>query len=395
MIKKSEALWLLLNRELSEEQFCQSADEIEYNGNMSFFLISILIECTESEPNSIADKIQKTVFNILESENKGANCRISNRDFVALAYTKAAYSQISMLKQRYSIVQRIQSELEIISGCMVSLGVSDPCYDLKKIKTMFSEAQNSLGKRIFLGKGKILYYDNFRNLIGNTNVELLNTRMAKIQENLELKQQQQLLHEIDNIYNIDLRGIMQYNYLQHVNALLLGMLIFTCKQNGIPINKIFPNGSVPMDLLEELETADEIRGWFMERFSVLFDTSNNVGNLQSYHQTDKFITYMQQNYTKDISLESIATNFGIHKVYLAKIFKDKLGKSVNGYIRELRIEKAMELLRTSNYNISDIVHMVGFNNAQSFYIIFGRIAGVTPKEYRDGIDSRAKLRTLK
>ena len=82
-------------------------------------------------------------------------------------------------------------------------------------------------------------------------------------------------------------------------------------------------------------------------------------------------------------LETIADTFWIHKVYLAKTFKQETGKSVNEYIRSVRIEKAKELLLSDHIRINDIVVACGFNNTQTFYTLFKKYVGMKPGEYRE------------
>ncbi len=58
------------------------------------------------------------------------------------------------------------------------------------------------------------------------------------------------------------------------------------------------------------------------------------------------------------------------------------GKSVNQYIRELRLEKAANLLKETDNNVSEIAYQVGFNSASYFNKAFSKYFGVTPGEYK-------------
>ncbi|HPU62820.1 MAG TPA: helix-turn-helix transcriptional regulator, partial [Mobilitalea sp.] len=66
-----------------------------------------------------------------------------------------------------------------------------------------------------------------------------------------------------------------------------------------------------------------------------------------------------------------------------KVYKKKTGISLKNYINEYRIERAKELLLTSDKSISDIAEAVGFDNFSYFSTLFKKVTGLSPKEFKD------------
>ena len=58
--------------------------------------------------------------------------------------------------------------------------------------------------------------------------------MARVREALKSGDEVLLMGEMRRLYQRELRGMMQYNYLSHVNALLMGILTQTCLAGDIP-----------------------------------------------------------------------------------------------------------------------------------------------------------------
>ena len=58
------------------------------------------------------------------------------------------------------------------------------------------------------------------------------------------------------------------------------------------------------------------------------------------------------------------------------------GKTVTGYINDIRLKKSIELLRTNTLNITEIAIKCGFNDANYFSRIFKRKFGVSPLKYK-------------
>jgi YesN/AraC family two-component response regulator len=92
--------------------------------------------------------------------------------------------------------------------------------------------------------------------------------------------------------------------------------------------------------------------------------------------------YIENNYTKDIFLDSAAEYVNISPSYLSRIFKKNTNVSFTRYIMNLRMEKATEYLKNCNYNIYNISEMVGYSNIYYFYRIFKNKYECTPSEYR-------------
>lgn len=86
--------------------------------------------------------------------------------------------------------------------------------------------------------------------------------------------------------------------------------------------------------------------------------------------------------TENISLEYLAEKFFCSQAYLSKLFKKHVGTNYIDYLKKRRIEKAKELLRTTNMSVDEIVGKVGWQSSRRFREAFRRYEGVSPSEYR-------------
>lgn len=92
--------------------------------------------------------------------------------------------------------------------------------------------------------------------------------------------------------------------------------------------------------------------------------------------------YLDAHYAERITLDGLAERFYINKYYLARVFKEQFGTSVNSYLLQLRITHAKRLLRFTDWSVERIGQECGMNDANYFSRIFKKIEGVTPGEYR-------------
>ncbi len=107
--------------------------------------------------------------------------------------------------------------------------------------------------------------------------------------------------------------------------------------------------------------------------------SENITNIRM----QKFLTYINEHYSEEISLEDLAKSANVSKSECLRCFKSCLDTTPYKYIIEFRLSKAANLLKNTNIPVSSIASAVGFNHISHFGKCFKEKTGVTPKEYRE------------
>lgn len=67
---------------------------------------------------------------------------------------------------------------------------------------------------------------------------------------------------------------------------------------------------------------------------------------------------------------------------LYRKLKALTGKSPNGFLRDVRMKRAAQLLETNAYTVSEVAYMVGFIDMHYFSTSFKKAFGMTPSEYK-------------
>lgn len=96
----------------------------------------------------------------------------------------------------------------------------------------------------------------------------------------------------------------------------------------------------------------------------------------------RMLGFIHTQYSERITLEQIAATGGVSRSKCCQIFKKYMGHSPNDYVTTYRLEKATELLRTTDQAVTEIAFSCGFNSASYFAEVFTKNKGCTPKEYR-------------
>ena len=104
-------------------------------------------------------------------------------------------------------------------------------------------------------------------------------------------------------------------------------------------------------------------------------TQNNIAT--------KVREYMLEHYADcGLSIRQIAGVFHFHENYISNLYKEEYGESLSYAIERLRIDKACELLKTTDIRVGQVATMVGYSSDSSFRRAFKKIKGISPADYR-------------
>jgi two-component system response regulator YesN len=102
----------------------------------------------------------------------------------------------------------------------------------------------------------------------------------------------------------------------------------------------------------------------------------------------KAMNLAQQNIGEPISSSEIAQMVNMSGSYFSQCFKQYVGQTYTDYVREIRMERAKEYLRSTNKTIQWIAEQIGYSDEKYFSRLFREHAGVLPSEYRQMPDNQ-------
>ncbi|MCM3785175.1 AraC family transcriptional regulator [Neobacillus mesonae] len=110
---------------------------------------------------------------------------------------------------------------------------------------------------------------------------------------------------------------------------------------------------------------------------------NHSQNLTKNKLASQIKDYIDGNYTQQLNLKGIAEKFNISSYYLAHIFKSSYNTSPISYMIQRRMGEATRLLVQSEMKVREIAKLTGYENPNYFSILFTRVVGMSPKQYRE------------
>jgi two-component system response regulator YesN len=109
-------------------------------------------------------------------------------------------------------------------------------------------------------------------------------------------------------------------------------------------------------------------------------SSNQYGSL-----IGQAVDYIDNHFTDDtLSLNLVAREINISANYLSAVFSQEMGVTFTEYVTGKRMEKARELLRSTDKRSGEIAFAVGYRDPHYFSFLFKKTQGCTPRGYRAG-----------
>ena len=162
-------------------------------------------------------------------------------------------------------------------------------------------------------------------------------------------------------------------------------LLRTGETSPAPLGDLFKNGVV--------EAENQNDGWeaaVLGNTLTLLAQLKRATNGQKVQQLkaekpqllDKLTAYVEENYTKPITLGGIATVFYISESTISHLYKEKLGVSFYQYVTQRRLIAAKSLIE-KGLLLEDVALQSGFGDYSGFYRAFRQAYGITPRQYKN------------
>lgn len=187
-------------------------------------------------------------------------------------------------------------------------------------------------------------------------------------------------------------GLMMLSHFKHANfesIIMTGFEEFDYARRAIELN-VMKYITKPIDEVELKQAIQDIihkidqnkHYQSLESKKQLSFIQNIKGqNIQFDKYTKQIIDYIDLHYQERIRLEDVASELKISIGYVAKVFKESTGYSVNDYLNRYRITKSIELLKLDQYRLFEIAEMCGFSEYKYFHRVFRLYVKMSPKDF--------------
>ncbi|MGN0577640.1 MAG: helix-turn-helix domain-containing protein [Ruminiclostridium sp.] len=182
------------------------------------------------------------------------------------------------------------------------------------------------------------------------------------------------------------KGVLSENSLKNslyhmiINTALITR---TCISGGLSPETAYTMSDIYIRRADGCRTAEEINELNDEMTLEFAGEMKRLSQRGCSAVTKRVISYICGNLNRPLTAGGIAETLGYNRSYISTLFKRETGMTIQGYIREKRIETAENILKSTDFPLSDIALSLGFSSQSHFCSRFKEKTGLSPKTYRD------------
>jgi YesN/AraC family two-component response regulator len=129
-------------------------------------------------------------------------------------------------------------------------------------------------------------------------------------------------------------------------------------------------------------TLTELADAYRRAVSELVAHSHNPVRATQERSLGRAVAYIHQHFTEKLTLTQVARVAGFAPGYFSVLFQKREKMTLDRYVRQLRIERAKQLLKGTDLSVERVSQLAGFALRPYFYRVFGETTGMRPLEFR-------------
>jgi len=299
-----------------------------------------------------------------------------NDEYIIISSFQTLVSRGKIIEEIHALCSKIRSTASKYLNVSVSLGISGTHIGYENITKAYKEAEIAVEKRFYDGHGIISIFTSINKCEDNTDMlSLVNQfplHKAIEEDNLGL-----FKHYLTSI--LELLRYCSINKIKQACVQLIFFMFEECRYIDTQLSKIVDKYD-PYNQIYQFDTLHNIKEYITKIAEEMIDACRCVK--ESVSITNRAILYIKTHYHEDLSLTKVTNELNISKNYFCQLFKSEIGQSFISYLTHYRIEKAKELVVTTNLKYFEIAVKVGIPDFRHFSRTFRKVAGFLPSEYR-------------
>ena len=242
----------------------------------------------------------------------------------------------------------------------IPMGISDVNTDISELKYFYQQAKErlfALNKEENCSQYPEREVSSLKTAVDNSDVKragLLLDELLDVIEVVDDTMSSVILWEVSEIFKVDREQLLrlQKDNRDNLKAFSIGFL---------------------KEMKKKVETLKKR------------ETEKNSG----YKKRDimDVLNYIYENYLDDnFSVKSMASHFQTSVSNISHFFKKNMEVTISQYVEQIKLERAKEMLKTSDKKVSEIAEILRYANSTAFIEMFKKYEGVTPGVYRESSD---------
>lgn len=287
------------------------------------------------------------------------------------------------MEQAVAASEKLKQVAEELIRYKICIGISEMETDVYNMNEKYIEASRACSQSVYLGDNTIVHYKDLDDVL-RQNHEITEGRKQRLFMKVYSGQTTEANKEIEEMFSIPgielndckymaldlLVACMRYPFMCRIKCRIQEEEYdFSFLQDGIKV-------------IDNAHSVEEITQYLMKGFSLLAVQNHKNADDRYQNIVNNIIHYLEEHYSEDLTLDSVADQFHMSKTYVSRLLKRYVNQSFLKMLIDIRMDVARKMIMEDKYKMYEIAERVGYNDFSYFIQAFKKKYGVTPNEYR-------------
>ena len=264
----------------------------------------------------------------------------------------------------------------------VTAGIGTVCSRIPDIRRSWQGARSAVSYRVIYGNTRAINIAEI-DPMDKSDDGWEEQDIQKIIKKIRMGNREELKEEIHGMIHSFLEdGTSLQKYQVFIMGLLTEIVRF-CGNNQIDMAEAGEDRTEIFDKAMRMESPEELEKWLFDLCCKLQEMVQKERQASTRSFVSKALEYVQEHYAdRNVTIESVCRELGVSAAYFSTIFKKETGKTFISFLTDYRMERAVELLMTTNDKTYIIAEKVGYADPNYFSYAFKKQYSMSPSKYR-------------
>lgn len=264
----------------------------------------------------------------------------------------------------------------------ITIGIGHSCTALQDISSSFRSAQNALGYKAIIGAGSTIYINDveplhFGRLLFDSKDE------SELIAAIKFGPEEKIRSVVKNVVGKMDDAKVHVGQYQMYSLNVISCITRLTQQYDMSLSELMGEEGGFSSITETIQRREDFCQWLLKAALCINHSINEERDNTTRNIINEAKQYIMDNYQNpDLSVEMLCRHLHMSPAYFSTVFKKETGQAYIAYLTEIRLNKAVELLNTTDDKTYIIASKVGYQEQNYFSYVFKKRFGISPSKYR-------------
>ncbi len=394
----------LVTNDRPMKEILAMSDHLQIHISARYYAVMLMM--VRGKDNAMPDEELRSEFAAAAEQSEGWIFFDRNENGYAMIGTGNSPKEIE--DSENALISRLKEIICDVGECTWFIGVGETVNRISDVDKAYYSANKALSYRFIEGVNRVVFADEMTNMkredpvkhspdehlraedaIGIVKLDVSHAVMNDSSRDmldsfLRTGTYEEVVPFMEGVFrSIGENNLESYVFLTYLSMDLYFTMVRFLKEIGRRVDEIDEKIGDINSFLKNQITVDQARDYLTSYLQELIHLRDRNTRKRYGRILTEAVAYIDENFDReDISLNKVAETVGLSPNHFSSIFSQEMGMTFIEYLISRRMDRAKELLRTTQMRSSEIAYKVGYKDPHYFSSTFKKIQGMTPREYR-------------